>query len=85
MKVCLAPTHMLSNVTLGGHAWVFLNWALSLQANGCEIVVADSLGWPDDPERRVRHIEAFRRRLAGLGLAVEVTVISGECPDGTAS
>ena len=38
MKICIAPSRVLCCPTMGGHAWVYSNWTLGLQANGCDVV-----------------------------------------------
>ncbi len=38
IQVCLATKHFLWNTAMGGHSWVFLNWALGLQAAGAKVV-----------------------------------------------
>ncbi len=82
MKVCLAPTHLLRNTSLGGHAWVFLNWALGLRDQGCQIVLLEKLDWRDSPEELVRHLRGFRQRLSAVGLGdVEIAPMPvGELP-----
>lgn len=75
MKVCLAPTHLVWNEDLGGHAWVFLNWALGLQANGCELVLLEKARWEDEPERLRNHLRAVAARLHDLGLRAGVSFV----------
>ena len=40
MRVCVVPSNMLKYPRGGGHAWCFLNWALGLQAVGCQVTWA---------------------------------------------
>jgi len=61
MKICISANHMLWSAALGGHAWVFLNWALGLQARGCDITVLEKAGRRKEPS-------ILRERLAALGL-----------------
>lgn len=78
MKICLAPTHLLWNESLGGHAWVFLNWALSLQEIGGEITLLEKMRWEDQPERLSKHLLAFRSRMANLGLRCGICLLHTE-------
>lgn len=82
MKVCLAPTYLLKNVRLGGHAWVFLNWALGLRDRGCELILLEQLSWRESPEQLLHHLRGFRQRLATVGLAnVKIApVLADELP-----
>ncbi|MHC4516467.1 MAG: hypothetical protein ACYS5W_22620 [Planctomycetota bacterium] len=82
MRVCLAPTHLLRNVRLGGHAWVFLNWALGLRDQGCELILLENLRWRESPEQLMQHLRGFRQRLAtvGLGGAKIAPVLADELP-----
>ncbi len=38
LTVCLSPTGTLDYPEGGGHLWVYLNWALGLQAAGCRVI-----------------------------------------------
>lgn len=78
MQVCLSTNHLLWNTTLGGHAWVFLNWALGLQAAGAKVVLLEKMRWADDPQRLFTHLRQFYNRLGALGLEAEVTLIETE-------
>jgi hypothetical protein len=49
MKVCLSTANTL-RYPQGGHLWVFLNWALGLQANGCEVIWLDAIEATAAPE-----------------------------------
>lgn len=75
MRVCLATTHLLWNQGLGGHAWVFLNWALGLQAAGAEVTLYEKMRWEDDPARLLNHLRCFKERMANLGLQISVTLL----------
>lgn len=75
MRVCLATTHLLWNQGLGGHAWVFLNWALGLQAAGAEVTLYEKMRWSDDPDRLLTHLREFQARMASLGLDISITLL----------
>ena len=38
ITVCLSTNQTLNYPHGGGHLWVYLNWALGLQALGCEVI-----------------------------------------------
>lgn len=78
MKVCLSTNHLLWNTSLGGHAWVFLNWALGLQEAGAQLVLLEKTRWADDPERLITHLNGFRDRIATFGLRADITLIETE-------
>src|SRR3989442_636692 len=62
MKVCLSVS-TLNYPQGGGHRWVFLNWALGLKCNGCEVT------WLDAIDRRTS-AEQIEERLKGLRAAI---------------
>lgn len=43
MIVCIASRYAPSSLPMGGHFWVYLNWSLGFQANGCEVIWMDSI------------------------------------------
>lgn len=75
MRVCLATTHLLWNQGLGGHAWVFLNWALGLRAAGAKVTLYERMRWADEPERLLAHLRDFHQRMASLGLEISITLL----------
>jgi len=78
MKVCLAPTHLLWNARLGGHAWVFLNWALGLQALGCEVILLEKARREMEPATLHEHLELFGTRIRDLGLDARIALIPAD-------
>ncbi len=75
MRVCLSTTHFIWNTSLGGHAWVFLNWALSLQAAGASLILYDKVRKKCDPEYIIAHLKALHTRLEELGLKADITLL----------
>lgn len=77
MKVCLAPTRVLINPGLGGHAWVYLNWSLGLLENGCDVVWLERV--PDDmtPDHALELVAILRARLAALGAPIDIALVAG--------
>lgn len=75
VKVCMATNHLLRNTQLGGHAWVFLNWALGLRALGCELVFLEQLGKNADIEALPAQLTRLRGELLSLGLEAEFAFV----------
>jgi hypothetical protein len=60
----------------GGHAWVFLNWALGLRALGCRVIWLEAAE-PTTPVAEVRRLTAaLKTRLERYGLAEGVALCS---------
>ncbi|MAE77112.1 MAG: hypothetical protein CMJ85_09610 [Planctomycetes bacterium] len=74
MKVCVAPTYLLWNATIGGHAWVLLNWVLGLQDLGCEVVLLDDYRRDHDADEVVTELDQFAERMRALGLDAPVAL-----------
>jgi hypothetical protein len=75
MKVCMVPYNVLWYPQGGGHAWVFINWTLGLEANGCEVVWLASLGYGDTPAIALQRLEQIRTRLSAVGLAPGIALL----------
>lgn len=88
MKICLAPTWLLALPRFGGNIWVYMNWALGLQANGLDVV------WLERLPRRVvqgessgrafeeltlpetlERIDTLQARFSAVGLRSQVTLV----------
>jgi hypothetical protein len=67
-SVCLIA-NTLGATDLGGHLWVYLNWALGLQEAGCDVVWLEVVepGMEDGLRREATRVLASR--LAAVGLA----------------
>jgi hypothetical protein len=78
--VCMTPL-TLGYPQGGGHLWVYLNWALSLQAAGCRVLWLEDIGEHaannprPDVERDIAALEA-RLEAHGLGGALALTSFS---------
>jgi hypothetical protein len=78
--VCMTPL-TLGYPQGGGHLWVYLNWALSLQAVGCRVLWLEDIGEHaannpgPDVERDIATLEA-RLEAHGLGGALALTSFS---------
>jgi hypothetical protein len=76
--VCMTPL-TLGYPQGGGHLWVYLNWALSLQALGCRVIWLEDIGEhaATNPRELVeRDITTLRSRLESLGLYGELGLTS---------
>ena len=59
---------MLWNLSAAGHAWVYLNWALGLQENGCDVLWMEALPPQIAPAEAVQRVSTLRRYLDGAGV-----------------
>ena len=76
----MSPTVCLAALTIdypegGGHNWVYLNWALGLRAQGCDVIWLETLK-PGDHARALPLITALKKRLAPYGLDEALAVVS---------
>src|ERR687895_62181 len=78
MKVCMVPYNVLWYPQGGGHAWVFINWTLGLEANGCEVVWLASLGYGDTPTTALQRLEQIRTRLSAVGLTPRIALLMSD-------
>jgi hypothetical protein len=73
LTVCLGA-HTFGYPEGGGHFWVYLNWALGLQASGCRVI------WLEVPARDTSVVEAegraasLNKRLASFGLTDSLAI-----------
>ena len=79
----MARTIWLGATTLGyprggGHLWIYLNWALSLRAAGCDVVWLEAVNpnWPAADVRRL--VDDLRGRLDPYGLGDSIAFCSDE-------
>jgi hypothetical protein len=76
--VCITPL-TLGYPQGGGHLWVYLNWALSLQALGCRVIWLEDIGEhaATNPRELVeRDITTLSARLESLGLDAVLALTS---------
>lgn len=64
----------------GGHAWVFLNWALGLRANGCRVHWVEPVPHGLPPAELAARVQTLQRRLAAHGLANAVSLVDWRQP-----
>lgn len=67
MKVCFAPCRMFWFQA----GWVYINWALGLQANGCKLYMLEGFGKEGDPEEALRSARRIRAHLRSVGVEAD--------------
>ncbi len=75
MRVCLAPFGMFRFRNLGGQAWVYINWALGFQANGCEITLLDTIDHWAEPDHVLAQVHSLLFHLKECGLSAKLALI----------
>jgi hypothetical protein len=77
ITVCLASVdaeRAFFNREVGGHFWVFLNWALGLRANGCQVIWLEGVS-SDTSELQIEAlVEALKRNLEPYNFANSVAL-----------
>lgn len=74
MIICLASSRLLWYPDLGGHAWVYMNWALGLQANGCTVVFLETLREEEQGQEVLRRLHVLQNNFAEVGLDARVAL-----------
>ena len=75
LTICLAAS-TIEYPEGGGHLWVYLNWALGLQALGCRVIWLEGID-PAMPVQQVRTLTSMlKSRLESYGLADDVALCS---------
>lgn len=79
MRIVLSAPNTLG-YPVGGHVWVFINWALGFKSLGHEVLWLDVVKDDSTQEQNVALLEKFRARLAPFGLADDIvlTTTSGQ-------
>lgn len=81
MKVCIVPYNLLAYMQGGGYAWLYYNWSLGMQANGCEVLWLEASFWrnPDLPAAEVvQRLRTLRAGFDRIGLKARVALILSE-------
>jgi hypothetical protein len=87
LTVCLAPANSVAYPKGGGHLWVYLQWALALQALGCRVIWLEGIDIDDSDQstaaRRRRRggkprecVDILKSHLKAYGLADAVALYS---------
>jgi len=75
LTVCIAAKTLYSPF-LGGHLWVYLNWALGLRSLGCQVIWLEAYDPCTPAERVSAYAAALKACLAPYGLAERLAL----CP-----
>jgi hypothetical protein len=73
--VCIGA-NCLYGPRLGGHTWVYMNWALGARSNGCEVVWLEGVSPKTPPDEVAQLMQSLRANLEPFGLADTVVL----CP-----
>ena len=73
--VCLLA-RTLNAPTAGGHSWVYLNWALGMQAMGCRVVWLEVVPPATSAGALAERVQALKCRLAPFGLDTDMALWS---------
>lgn len=66
--VVISPTNVVGAPAFGGHAWVYLQYALGLRDLGCDVYWLERVHPTGDPDRDAALRATFHARLARHGL-----------------
>jgi hypothetical protein len=78
--VLISPTNVVGSPSFGGHAWVYLQYALGLRDLGCEVYWLERFHPTGDEDRDAALRSTFQARMARHGLA-EHTLLYTLRPD----
>ena len=76
MKACVAPCRVLWTPKAGGHAWEYLNWALGLQANGCDVFWLEDLRPDLDGEEALKRVHLLKNQMQAIGLRARIALLN---------
>jgi len=79
--VVISPTNVVGSPAFGGHAWVYLQYALGLRDLGCEVYWLERFHPTGHAERDALLLSTFQARMARHGLAERTLLYTLE-PDG---
>ena len=66
--IVLAPSNVVGSPQVGGHFWVYLQYALGLRALGCEVVWLERFDPSGDRDADEALVAGFHARMARFGL-----------------
>src|SRR5262245_18584741 len=69
MRVCISTPNTLT-YPMGGHLWVFMNWAHGLEACGCRVTWLDFVD-PATPTRAVERMKGTLRTVVPFEVRVD--------------
>jgi hypothetical protein len=81
MKVCIASVNVLRQPEAGGHAWVYLNWALGLQSNGFDVFWMENLPPDVNAAEARKRISVLKHQMSAIGLRAQIAWLGSPEPD----
>jgi hypothetical protein len=66
--IALSPSNVVASPEVGGHFWVYMNWALGLRALGCDVLWLERCDPTGDARRDAARLAAFHERMQRFGL-----------------
>ena len=72
--IVISPTHVAAYPQGGGHFWVYMQYALGLQALGCDVYWLEEVRGDDVTTAPV--VRAFLERMAAFGLGKRTLLYS---------
>jgi len=79
--IVLSASNVVGSPSVGGHSWVYLQYALGLRDLGCEVYWLERVDPSGDPDRDARLASLFQARMARHGLE-DRTLLYAVGPDG---
>ena len=76
-KVCLGANDTLYFPKLGGHLWVYLNWALGLRSLGCDVIWLERVRPSTTEEELTGLVAGLKKNLSPYQLDTAVTLFAG--------
>ena len=77
MTICISPKTVLTRPWAAGHAWVNLNWALGLQANGYKVIWMEPMPQKEvagGVDEAVDLVRGLRNKFDEVGLEAEIAL-----------
>ncbi|MGD9853734.1 MAG: hypothetical protein AB7U20_02165 [Planctomycetaceae bacterium] len=75
MKICIAPSRVLSSPKMGGHAWVYFNWTLGFQDCGCNVVWLERFHPAVAAADALFQLRRLRENFDALGVSAEIALV----------
>jgi hypothetical protein len=67
--IFLSPANVVASPEVGGHFWVYLQYALGLRSLGCDVYWLEQVPTTGDPDADAARLRVFHERMARHGLA----------------
>lgn len=73
--VCLTSTCLPCKLKLGGHAWVYLNWARGCVLSGCDVILLEILPIGFDPQEALQTVRYLKGLLSLLQVPAKLCLV----------